>query len=458
MVRPKVRHKNLLGCTIANGRLEFVAVLGIGAYGVVYLARDTAHVHHYHRYQDAGPSTRPDIHAIARYGSAATGYYAVKCLNKLGLDSRQRAFQRRETLLHTMASNHPNIVTLHRVFDSPTSPYVYIVLDYCPDGDLFAMVTEAQLFSLPQEPFFVDPNWSDGRPVSESPLYTAKRAATDGLIKDVFDQILSAVEHCHSIGLYHRDIKPENILCGANGKQVFIADFGLATGDRYSTDFGCGSSFYMGPECQGGITKRLERYNTAANDVWSLGVILINLVCSRNPWKEATRADETFCEYLANPNFLMEILPISEALNSLLQRVFCINEEKRCTVSEFREGVKNLPSLVASNNEVWARQNREIEVSKHTQDAELPMFFTVNNRKPTTVDDIHARESDSPISSPSSGPWDQNSRSGSLSIYTTSSSPAPYQKSQGGASEQQNPGKHMHVSILAPGDTDAIVY
>ncbi|PWN21063.1 kinase-like protein, partial [Microstroma glucosiphilum] len=309
-------HKNLLGHRIADGRLELVSVLGLGAYGVVYLARDLKHPNHQAQPSFATSSASGLPRSLASgAGSAATGYYAVKCLSKVGLDARQRAFQRREIMLHTIASNHSNVVTLHRVIDSPEDPCVYVILDYCPDGDLFSMITEHQRYM---------------------------RASMDAMIKKVFCQIIDAVEFCHSYGIYHRDLKPENILCLSGGSKVVLADFGLATGEKASTDFGCGSTFYMGPECQGGITTRLTEYSTAANDIWSLGVILVNLTCGRNPWKQACTGDETFREYLRRPDFLLDILPISDEANEILKRIFTVRPEWRISTADLRKMILNV--------------------------------------------------------------------------------------------------------------------
>lgn len=353
------QHKNLIGHRIADGRLELVSVLGLGAYGVVYLARDL--------HQHQGPYASTSSHQasaslLAAKQGHASGYYAVKCLNKVGLDARQRAFQRREIMLHTMASSHPNVVTLHRVIDDPQDPCVYVVLDYCPDGDLFSMITETQRYMLPT---------SASQSAEQQGIdvaFTQERLKMDALIRDVFDQILDAVEFCHQMGIYHRDLKPENILCLRGGAKVVLADFGLATGDKTSADFGCGSTFYMGPECQGGINRRLTSYNTAANDVWSLGVILVNLICGRNPWKQACPADDTFREYLRNPDFLNEILPISEGVNTILKRVFTFRAEARCSITDLRRMVRSVDRLTATAAEIKSRQEmaRQAAAEAHT--------------------------------------------------------------------------------------------
>lgn len=198
--------RDLLGHAIDNGRLELVSVLGVGAYGVVYLA--------------------VDLHAPEPV------YLAVKCLLRSGLDARQRHFQRREIALHQLASRHPNVVTLHKVIEE--GDFVFVVMDYCDEGDLFGMITERQRVSTPS-------------PCScqESILTLWQYLGNDYLIKRIFLQIVDAIDYCHSMGIFHRDLKPENILCSRNGERVCLADFGLATSERTSTDFG----WSVSPRC-----------------------------------------------------------------------------------------------------------------------------------------------------------------------------------------------------------------
>lgn len=196
--------QNLIGHRIDEGRLEFVSILGLGAYGVVYLARDIS----------VRPTEEPTSRSHPELGHQPL--YAVKCLNKVGLDERQRSFQRREIALHTLASHHSNVVTLHNVIEEENC--IYVVLQFCEEGDLFGMITERQRY-----------------------------LGDDELIRKVFLQIVDAVDYCHELGIYHRDLKPENILCSADGRKVVLADFGLATSEKTSGDFGCGSTFYMSP-------------------------------------------------------------------------------------------------------------------------------------------------------------------------------------------------------------------
>jgi serine/threonine protein kinase len=173
---------------ILAGRLQLTGILGVGAYGVVYTAVDI---------QTNIP-------------------YAVKALNKVGLEPRQRKFQQREIQLHHQASAHPNVVSLVKIMDAPDCTYV--VIEYCPEGDLFSNITEQ-----------------------------GKYVGNDAMAKRAFLQVLDAVEYCHSIGIYHRDLKPENVLVTDQGMTCKLADFGLATTDHVTSDFGCGSTFYMSP-------------------------------------------------------------------------------------------------------------------------------------------------------------------------------------------------------------------
>ena len=290
-----------LGCVLA-GRLELTSILGVGAYGVVY--------------------TAVDIHTNIPY--------AVKALNKTGLDARQRKFQQREIRLHHLASQHPNVVSLERILDSPDCTFV--VIEFCPEGDLFSNITERGHF-----------------------------VGNDLSARHAFLQILDAVDFCHSIGIYHRDLKPENILVTDHGHTVKLADFGLATTDYITSDFGCGSTFYMSPgnipqdphhvfsntlsECHQSSPKPFACYASAPNDVWSLGVILVNLTCGRNPWKKASPEDPTFRAFLKDPQFLRSILPLSAEFDSLLRRIFECDPQKRISIAELRDLVVACPRL-----------------------------------------------------------------------------------------------------------------
>ncbi|KAJ9620457.1 Serine/threonine protein kinase [Taxawa tesnikishii (nom. ined.)] len=274
---------------ILTGCIQLTEILGVGAYGVVYKA--------------------VDVHTGIQY--------AVKALNKIGLEPRQRSFQQREIQLHHQVSQHPNVVSLIKILESPECTFV--IMEFCPEGDLFSKITE--------QGFYV---------------------GNDALAKQAFLQILDAVEYCHSLGIYHRDLKPENILVTDDGFTMKLGDFGLATQDYLTADFGCGSTFYMSPECQQATPKSFSCYASAPNDVWSLGVILVNLTCGRNPWKRASMDDSTFRAYMKDRNFLKSILPLSDDLDCILRRIFEYNPTQRVTLPELRELIIRCPRLTNS--------------------------------------------------------------------------------------------------------------
>lgn len=226
-----------LGTVIDNGNLQLVEILGYGGYGIVYRAVPT----HY-----LGPDSPS---------------FAVKCLPAKRQSSstlsrhRARDPHLHETQLHSLASTppHPNIITLHKSIVDPISQHTYIIMDFAPGGDLFTQILHKRAF-----------------------LGHGER------IRNVFLQLIDAVERCHDRGVYHRDLKPENILCwdtdeeikarrrNSQEMRVALTDFGLATREIWSKEFRTGSVYHMSP---GSYFPRLISNIT----------LLIHVACFRMP-------------------------------------------------------------------------------------------------------------------------------------------------------------------------------
>ena len=99
-------------------------------------------------------------------------------------------------------------------------------------------------------------------------------------------------------------------------------------------------------ECQGGIFAPNRTYSPLFNDVWSLGIILLNLITGRNPWKSASADDCTFQAYLKDPHhFLPTVLPISEEVNLLLTRALQVDWRRRITLREMRHAFQAIDNF-----------------------------------------------------------------------------------------------------------------
>ncbi|KAK8654980.1 hypothetical protein V6N13_107573 [Hibiscus sabdariffa] len=195
---------------------------------------------------------------------------------------------------------HPNIVRLHEVLAGRTK--IYIILEFVSGGELFDKIVHR--VRLPE---------------NECRKY--------------FQQLIDAVAHCHSKGVYHRDLKPENLLLDSSGN-LKVSDFGLSAlplqggGLLHTT---CGTPNYVAPEVLGN-----EGYDGAAADVWSCGVILFVIMAGYLPFDEIDLP--TLYKKISAAQFSCPFW-FSPGAKSLIQKILDPNPKTRIQI----EGIQKDP-------------------------------------------------------------------------------------------------------------------
>ena len=273
---------------------------------------------------------------VVGQGSFATVYHAlsdgpdvaVKCLHNTDTS---------EQVLLTRV-NHPHVISLLDTVcrDNCT----YLVMPFC-ETDLFDTIQRAGKLS-------------------------------PKLAKTYFAQLGSAVQACHDKGVYHRDLKPENILIGRDG--VVLADFGLATTQELSSEFGCGSVRYMAPECLCQPALGMP-YSCAANDVWSLGIVLINMLTGKNPWAAPSETDRHFAQHLQNKHAFIQQFGFSKGFCRLLRKVFHVDPFMRPTAQQLADRVAKIPIF---KDQVANNDKKHLEL--HTDDLMFHLEPCVDSR------------------------------------------------------------------------------
>ncbi|MBA2719730.1 MAG: serine/threonine protein kinase, partial [Chloroflexi bacterium] len=188
---------------------------------------------------------------------------------------------------HAASLHDPRIVTIHDLGVDPATEADYIVMQLVDGPDLQTQLAR------------------DGRPSLGQALRIGVEAA-------------SALQVAHDHGIVHRDVKPGNILIDRHG-QVRVADFGIAraAGDGGATTAGVviGSPQYVSPEQVAGDDV------TPASDIYSLGVVVYELLTGRRPFdgpSPAVVALQRLREDPAPPSALAPELP--EELDEIVLR------------------------------------------------------------------------------------------------------------------------------------------
>src|SRR5438552_7829566 len=307
------RTSTLVGKLIGHYRIE--SLVGVGGMGEVYLARDE------------------------RLGRKA----ALKLLpDSLTTDQTQLSRFKNEAR-SASALNHPNILTVYEI--GAEGNRQFIATEFIEGITLRASLARGR----------INPH-----------------AALDIAV-----QVASALAAAHEAGVVHRNIKPENIMLRPDG-YVKVLDFGIAklTEQRLVPDLGevgttavlqtrpgfvLGTAHYMSPE-----QARSQKVD-ARSDIWSLGVVLYEMLGGSPPFGGETPSDCIASILMTEPAPLSGVLPdVPPKLESILQKALRKNRDERYqTIKEMLADLRNLKGeLEAEGSSPQTKARAESIVSK----------------------------------------------------------------------------------------------
>ena len=303
----------LIGKVIGHYRIE--SLIGVGGMGEVYLARDE------------------------RLGRKA----ALKLLpGNLTTDEMQLSRFKNEAR-SASALNHPNILTVYEI--GAEGNRQFIATEFIEGVTLRASLAH-------------------GRMKPHAAL-------------EIAVQVASALAAAHEAGVVHRDIKPENIMLRPDG-YVKVLDFGIAklTEQRLESDdhagettaalqtrpgLVLGTAHYMSPEQARG--QKVD----ARSDIWSLGVVLYEMVGGNPPFRGETPSDCIAAILTKDPPPLSGVLPdVPLKLESILQKALRKKSDERYqTIKEMLTDLRSLKGkLEAESSSARTKALAETIISK----------------------------------------------------------------------------------------------
>ena len=286
---PKTTRRASITPGMKFGRYEILSLIGAGGMGEVYLAIDT------------------------QLGRKV----ALKLLSERYTENADwlRRFIREAKAASSL--NHPNIITIHEVGE--VDGIHYIATEYIEGKTLRHQLAAGRM-----------------------KVHLALNVAT---------QLANALCAAHTAGIVHRDVKPENIMLRPDG-YVKLLDFGLAKPTQASplkaessnviqlnTDPGIvmGTVNYMSPEQARGYSVDTR------SDVFSLGVVLYEMLCGRAPFEGPTTSDVIVAILDREPSRLSQSLSIPTELERIVGKALRKDREERYqTIKDLHLDLKSL--------------------------------------------------------------------------------------------------------------------
>merc|ERR1711892_1224241 len=197
-----------------------------------------------------------------------------------------------EVALMQQVNDVPGVIKLLDYFDTTDS--FYIVMERFTSKDLFDFISE------------------------QGPL-------PEALARDLFMQLVDTVSECHDKGVVHRDIKDENILIDINTFKTKLIDFGSGTHlEKTVYQEFKGTRVYSPPEWINSGT-----YTAEALTVWSLGILLYDMVCGDIPFE----SDDEIC---AGRLVWFKQLNLSSQVKDLISGCLTLDPHERMTLDRIR--------------------------------------------------------------------------------------------------------------------------
>ncbi|TYI80051.1 hypothetical protein E1A91_D05G064400v1 [Gossypium mustelinum] len=266
---------------------------------------------------------------------------AIKVINKAEVKKEGMMEQIKREISVTRLVRHPNVVELKEAMATKTK--IFFVMEYVRGGELFAKVFKGKL----------------------------KEEAA----RKYFQQLISAVDFCHSRGVSHRDLKPENLLLDEN-EDLKISDFGLSALPEQLRNDGllhtqCGTPAYVAPE-----VLRKKGYDGSKADIWSCGVILYVLLAGFLPFQDENIMKMYRKVFKAEFEFP---LWFSTESKRLISKLLVADPERRIAIPAimrvpwFRKGLRR-PLAFSIEEPISDNTEDDDSVSKTTKPSS-PKFF-----------------------------------------------------------------------------------